>query len=128
MNILGSLRFYLDGKTRAPVLTRQLAVSSRPERSSAGTLRCERDVVVDVLAPHRQEIRILVVLCDGLVGDSDNLSGHFPHLVRDTSLSHGTASAEKEVTGGACVVVRQPLAGWGALGSWLLVGWGALRS
>lgn len=71
------------------VFTGQLAISSSPKCSFASTLRCERDVVINILPPHHQEVRILVILCDGLVGDLDDLSCHLPDLVRETSMSCG---------------------------------------
>lgn len=84
-----SLKFYLYGETWVLVFTGQLAISSSPKCSFAGALRRERNVVINILPPHHQEIRILVILCDGLVGNLNDLSCHLPDLMRETSLSCG---------------------------------------
>lgn len=73
-------QFYLYGKARVSVLAGQLASRPSPERRFADTLRREGNVVPDVLSPRRQHVRELVVICDSLVGNFNNLSRHLPHL------------------------------------------------
>lgn len=80
-------RSYLYGKARTAVLAGQLAVGSAREGRLAGALRRESDVVVDVLPPRHQEVRILAVLRNSLIGNVDDLSGHLPDLGGKDQLS-----------------------------------------
>ena len=59
---------YLYGKAWALGLAGQLAVSPHPGGRGARALRREGDVVVDVLAPRRQEVGVQVVIRHSLIG------------------------------------------------------------